>query len=423
MLVRDYLLTETIPDNINELISASYYHNTNTDTTASIHSNDCLTADSRLLFFDIETTGLSAKTGFCYLIGCVYFNETDKKYHYIQWFAEEQNDEPAILNAFCRLCKDYSAIIHFNGDSFDIPYIKERCRLFDISSPFDTLISIDLYKYIRNNKKILKLENCRQKTLEQFLGIDRIDKYSGGELISLYKKYFSKNNGKYDEYSKEVLELLMLHNHDDICALPFLTQLLSYNEIFKGNYEIDSCIISESTDYNADTVKQLIFTLTPEFAIPKEFALLKEFDFTQKTTDANRKSSDTSDSPYTNNAGSFYIKAEHNSLKLCVPVYFGELKYFYANYKDYFYIPDEDRAIHKSIAAFVDKNHRTPAAANTCYTKKNGCFAPQTSNIISPAFKFNYKDPISYFEISENVMSDKNTMPSYVRDIINYIIE
>ena len=51
-------------------------------------------------------------------------------------------------------------------------------------------------------------------------------------------------------------------------------------------------------------------------------------------------------------------------------------KYFYPDYKNYSYLPDEDYAIHKSCAIYVDKAHRVPARPETCYTRKTGEFLP-----------------------------------------------
>ena len=44
-----------------------------------------------------------------------------------------------------------------------------------------------------------------------------------------------------------------------------------------------------------------------------------------------------------------------------VPLYEEEMKYFYSNYKNYYYLPDEDTAIHKSVASYVDKKYRVQA--------------------------------------------------------------
>ena len=43
------------------------------------------------------------------------------------------------------------------------------------------------------------------------------------------------------------------------------------------------------------------------------------------------------------------------------PIYTEELKFFFDNYRDYYYLPAEDMAVHKSVASYVDKNYREPA--------------------------------------------------------------
>ena len=44
---------------------------------------------------------------------------------------------------------------------------------------------LDIFKELSPIKPLLCLENYKQKSIEAFLGIDREDKYSGGELINV----------------------------------------------------------------------------------------------------------------------------------------------------------------------------------------------------------------------------------------------
>ena len=55
-------------------------------------------------------------------------------------------------------------------------------------------------------------------------------------------------------------------------------------------------------------------------------------------------------------ANGISFKAEGNEAHLCVPMYEEEMKYFYKDYKEYFYLPEEDMAIHKSVSMYVDKD-------------------------------------------------------------------
>ena len=62
----------------------------------------------------------------------------------------------------------------------------------------------------------------------------------------------------------------------------------------------------------------------------------------------------------------------------------------YDNYKDYYYLPDEDRAIHRSVGRYVDRKHRKAARASTAICVKTGfssLFLPVTANTASQSPK------------------------------------
>ncbi len=79
----------------------------------------------------------------------------------------------------------------------------------------------------------------------------------------------------------------------------------------------------------------------------------------------------------------WFMNLTGSELNLCVGLYEGELRFFYPNYCDYYYLPMEDRAIHKSLAEFVDKSHRKKATAKTCYQKVSGIFLPEPEPVFS----------------------------------------
>ena len=138
-----------------------------------------------ILFIDIETTGLSSKTASLYIIGaCSYKGNA---WNGIQWFAEKPEEEINILNAFFTFASDYSVLIHFNGNQFDLPFILGRCEVLNLSYNFDNFDGIDIYKRVALCKHFLQLPNCKQKSIEKFLHLDREDKYSGGEMVKFYE--------------------------------------------------------------------------------------------------------------------------------------------------------------------------------------------------------------------------------------------
>lgn len=79
------------------------------------------------------------------------------------------------------------------------------------------------------------------------------------------------------------------------------------------------------------------------------------------------------------------------------------LKYFYPDYQNYYYLPEEDMAIHKSIADSVDPSYRKKATKNTCYTKKAGIFLPQGSPV-STGLCRDRKDKTCYLLMGDRLL-------------------
>ena len=52
-----------------------------------------------------------------------------------------------------------------------------------------------------------------------------------------------------------------------------------------------------------------------------------------------------------------------------VPLYHGMARLYFLDYKNYDYLPAEDTAVHKSVAAYIDKSQREKATPETCYSK------------------------------------------------------
>ena len=65
----------------------------------------------------------------------------------------------------------------------------------------------------------------KQKDWEQFLGLNREDKYDGGQLIAVYKDYLMSKD-------EDLLHNLLLHNEDDLLGMKYLLPLFSYRQIF-----------------------------------------------------------------------------------------------------------------------------------------------------------------------------------------------
>lgn len=339
-------------------------------------------------FFDIETTGFAAHNSQLYLIGaCFYENNT---WNFIQWFADTFSSEEDILNAFFEKITHFKYIVSFNGDGFDIPYLTKKAMSFGIQDTFDKVGSIDIFKAVKTFKAFLKTENCKQKSIEAFLGIQRDDKYNGGELIEVYRHYLRTG----DDESKK---LLLLHNAEDITGMPDILPILAYGRLTDTSVcgiNVPDAVISRiECD---ETEQEVIFSLTSDVAFPK---------------------------PLKQSTRSRYVSVKDSDIQLRVRLFSGELKYFYPNYKDYYYLPVEDKAIHKSVAEYVDKAYRKKASAANCYTRKTGLFLPQAATGIDPVMMPEYKSSEKYFPCDEKFLSDTEALNRYALEIIAGLIK
>lgn len=346
--------------------------------TNTFFQEDCI-------FFDIETTGFSPKNSNIYLIGCLHKKGTDLIIE--QFFAETKEEEQEVLEKFIELLDTYKTIISFNGIGFDIPFIKAKCDSYKICEHFSEFQYIDIFKEISRIKFLLKLPNYKQKTIESFLGIHRDDRFSGGELIQVYEDYVNTK-------SPEQETLLLLHNFDDVMGMLDLFPILAYTKILSGAYSIHSAETASYTSYEGEEDFEFIITLQNDFIAPK------------------RVSHQYKD---------YYLTINKDITKIRIPIYEGELKYFYPNYKEYYYLPVEDMAIHHSVASFVDKQYREKAKASNCYTRKCGRFLPQYDTILNPAFKKDHKDKCTFFELTEDFKSSNTMLKKYTEHIF-YII-
>lgn len=367
-----------------------------------------------IAFFDIETTGLSARASSLYLIGAMYYDSTVGQWQLIQWFADDYRSEKGILQAFLDFLEKFQYLYHFNGKTFDIPYIMQKCQRHAISlSPHNAMIledaegsrSIDLLKRIRRLRKALQLEKCNQIVLERWLGCQREDRFSGGDLIPVYSEYMQQRILA-PEKASALEKVLLLHNHDDVEMMLAVSSILSYEDYL---VHPEASLLFHDGSLNqgkiSDMGDSLAITLETTITVPKKITLSAGYPETTASPEECIK-----DLPQFSKAS---LTLEGRKCTLTIPLYHGTLKYFYTNTKDYYYLPKEDMAVHKSIAEFVEKEYRQKATAATCYTKAEGrflpCLAPYSRKKRSgeapeelPHFFLSHKDRLSFRQLPEN---------------------
>lgn len=290
------------------------------------------------LFLDIETTGLTPETAQIYLIGALSHTE-DTGWTLRQWFADSLSSEEEILRAFFSFASSFKILVHYNGDGFDLPFLMRCAAQYGIPHPFEGMQSLDLYRAARPYRKVFGTGRINQKSMEQFLGLSRADRFSGGELITVYQNYL--NSG-----GTALLQQLLLHNEEDVTGLPVLLSLLSYRDFFLGGF---SEAEAEEESSENDASFRIRMKGSCYLPVPVSFRW------------------DT-----------FSLEAEDDRLVVSLPLFQGQLLYFYENYKDYYCLPEEGRVIHKSVAEFVDRSAKVRATARTAFVRKEGTFVRVT---------------------------------------------
>lgn len=338
---------------------------------------------AKILFLDIETTGLSATNSYIYMIGMIYM--LNDNWHFESIMAENASEENALLVEFTSFAKNYDFLIHFNGNTFDLPFIVNRCKANGIDFTFDGFNGIDLYKRISPYKHLLGLSNCKQKTIEILLGVGREDEYSGGELIHVYREYSQSREQK-------LYDLLFTHNHEDLLGMLKILPMLCYCTLFDAPVTVDSVKLNTYNDVFDAVKKELLIEFKTDGPIPAPISTSSEGCFLS-------------------------LKGDRGVLK--VPVYHEELKYFFENYKDYYYLPEEDMAVYKSVSIFVDKEFRQQAKASTCYVRKESDYLPEWDYIFTPFFKREYDSKEIFFELNEEIKSDRDAFSRYVLHILS----
>lgn len=175
----------------------------------------------------------------------------------------------------------------------------------------------------------------------------------------MHEKFF------HNPESLEKKKRLLFHNEDDLIGTIVCALLLAYT-----TYK-PMCPSVQTTKHS------VLFTDTLEKKVPANLSFQK---------------------------GDISFSFEEKSLSIEVPLWEGTLYHFFADYKNYYYLPKEDMAIHKSVGCFVEPAYRQKATAANCYIKKAGKFLPLPAGTDwdSPVFSLTRKDKKVFIPWEEN---------------------
>lgn len=334
-----------------------------------------------MLFVDIETTGLSAENCFIYCIGCSW-QENDQICVQLL-FGTGENDETDLLAHFQSLTSHFKKLVTFNGSTFDLPFLKKRFEKYQMPEPVTSMDHLDLFREAKKLRKLLALDNYRQKSLELFLGCYREDAYSGKELIQVYKSYFQAP-------TEEQLQMLLLHNYEDVLGMYDLLSILSYQQFLNGAFSITQCVLEEN---------HLQIRLLPDIPLPQSVTRIET---------------------------EWQLAIKPGQVFLQLPLHTGTLRHYFPDYKNYFYLPEEDTIIHKDIGIYVDRSRRCKATKENCFLSKNCSYLKLSGQQkdYDSYLKTDQKDPAAYLEFDPKWLLGENyaTLYDYLVQLFRFYV-
>lgn len=290
----------------------------------------------KIAFLDLETKAYGRKNSHILYLGLIFLENSTWQVR--QWLPEEPEEEKTMLQEVISLLPCFSCLIHYNGNSFDLPVLTKRCSALNLPLDLSQMESVDLYRAFAPLKKLLGFPHLDQRSLENFLGLERT-----GIFIN------------------------------DLLQLPGLLPLFSYLALLEGGFSVTSASL-KGGDSEEPALSIQAELLKP---VPKPFSL---------------------------HLPTGYLSCEEKEFGFLMYGIRDTLKYFYPDYQNYYYLPEEDMVIHKSIADSVDPSYRKKATKNTCYTKKAGIFLPQSSPWFHPAFYRDRKDKTCYLLMDDRLL-------------------
>ena len=320
------------------------------------------------LLIDIETTGFSPQNSMIYAIGCIY--QENDVFYFHQLFAERMYEEDQLLIALEVLIQSHGIdlLVHFNGKNFDIPFLLGRYFHACLPTSLKELPQLDFYLEWKKCKPYFDLPNAKLKTIEKAVRLQRCDDKNGGELIAVYSRYL--------QGAAELLPMLLLHNEDDLLATFLLGHFLPFLE-----------------------TPRLEHFLFPYF---DSFPAVEKLTQVEPLTFYNPAWQDYINCSFDSR---YFSPLMAESFLRRYSVQPAVLYHFLPDPESYYYLPQEDTAVHSSVAQFVEPAFRRKATKKTAYLKRADTFLelpPAALPFLSaePLFQTGYADKKRYLPLS-----------------------
>jgi uncharacterized protein YprB with RNaseH-like and TPR domain len=177
--------------------------------------------DGRLLFLDLETTGLFGGAGTqAFLVGCAAIEGSSIRVR--QFLMPGFEHERAVLSEFQAWSKSQGTLCTYNGRTFDVPLIETRHLFHRVPCPLDGLPHLDMLHAARRLWRQRPLttgtpdpdeSSCSLSVLEKHIaGLHRVGDVPGYEIPSRYFRFVRSGDAR-------PLEAVLEHNRLDLISL------------------------------------------------------------------------------------------------------------------------------------------------------------------------------------------------------------
>jgi uncharacterized protein YprB with RNaseH-like and TPR domain len=171
-----------------------------------------------LVFFDLETTGLSGGSGTVAFLAAFGSIRDDGFFSVRQYFMDDYPSEPAFLDALEHEFSSAKAVASYNGASFDMPLHAVRRSMNGLGS----MVAIQHVDVLHASRRLWrrKLVDCSLGNIEaSVLGVFRSNDIPGAEVPAAWFDYVKRGQS-------ELLARVFNHNELDIRSLARLFFLI-----------------------------------------------------------------------------------------------------------------------------------------------------------------------------------------------------
>lgn len=372
------------------------YESLSNETGLFIKTTDILFPDTpkqQILIYDIDTTSFEAANGCIFMIGVMFFK--DENLCVRHYFSEKIPEESIIIEKFIELAEGFRYLLSYKGESFDIPFIGKRLyelqKYTDAAEKLKSLYtrlqsirsrSVDVFNEINPIKSHLGFSSTKLDYLRGKLGQKVPERISGENISKFYVEHIAACKlKKLQEISRAEGNVGFIAEYE---PKPVLDELAHINPNSGDRFLKDVLL------RNRENMEAVLYIMK----LSHLFAMRRgEFSTEIKACFSNI---------------SVMIRERDFSLELPLKTMRLDLKQFYMNYKDYYYFPAEDMAVHKSLAEFADSSSKKKATIKTAYRRVSGefvhiprSFALSENNKASNRYKADYEAEEYYLPVEE----------------------